>query len=190
MFLTTPKSLKLKSFGIALAMTVMVLSIAAYAMFPAKATTRQTQEEREYQIVQPDWPVGVLELVEVKNLQSESFPEDFEVVVKNIGNKPIYGIYFAVGFSRIKVGGHLRYGDARLGGSRELANPTDIPINAGELGVLKFSASEMKSIKRLIAEGFHTPADYNKILIVPQTVNFGDGTGYVINQPYPPKRGN
>lgn len=169
-------------------MTLMTLSIASYEVPPATATSRQTQEEREYTIVQPDWPVGVLEFVEVKNLQSESFPEDFEVVVKNIGSKPIYGIYFGLLFRRPRIGWHLLYGDEKFRDQSKLADSTDIPINVGETGSLKLTASQVKVFKLCIKDGAFTDADTKKLLINPQIVNFGDGTGYVINQPYPAKR--
>lgn len=188
MFSITPKSLKLKSSGIVLAMTVMLVSITGYALLPAKATARQTQEEREYEIVQPDWPVGVLELVEVKNLQSESFPEDFEVVVKNIGSKPIYRIDFSLVFRRPRIGWHLLYGDDKFRDKTKFADSKDIPIKVGETGSLKLTASQIMAFKLCIKEGHFTDFDTKKLLINPQTVNFGDSTGYVINQPYPPKR--
>ena len=189
MFSTTSNSLKLKSVGIVLAITVIVL-IAAYAMLPVKATLRQAQEERECEIYKPNWPVEVLELVEVRNLQSASFPDDFEVVVKNVGSKPIYGIYFGLGFQYTKTGNDLFYGDARLANSSELANSTDIPLNVGETGVLKMNASELKVFRMSIDKGIHTLADFRKMRIVPQIVNFGDDTGYICNSPYPAKREN
>lgn len=192
---TKSKSPKLKPYGIALTVTVMMLSIAAYTILPAMATSRQTQEERTYEIIKPNWPVGVLELVEVKNLQSESFPEDFEVRVKNVGNKPIYGIYFGLGFPDIRIGGamlgnSLFYGDQRLSNSSELAKSADIPIEVGETGALKLTAIQVKGFRLSIDKGIHTLADCHKMRIVPQIVNFGDGTGYLGNSPYPAKREN
>ena len=182
-----PKSLKVRFLVAVSAVMLMTLSIASYEVFPATATSRQTQEEREYKIVQPDWPVGVLELVEIKNLQSASFPDDFEVVVKNVGNKPIYGIDFGLVFRRPRIGWHLLYGDERLSREFNLADSTDVPIKVGETGSLKLTASQVMVFKRCIKDGAFTDADTKKLLINPQIVNFGDGTGYVINQPYPAK---
>lgn len=186
MFSTTPERLKMR-LGIVLAITIIGLSLAADLVLPAVAKARQIQEEREYKIVQPDWP-EVLELVAVKNLQSESFPEDFEVVVKNIGSKPIYGIDFSLVFRRPRIGWHLFYGDEKFRDKSKLAHPTDIPINAGETGSLKLTASQVEVFKLCLEKGHFTDFDTKQLLINPQTVNFGDGTGYVINQPYPAKR--
>lgn len=187
MFSITPKSLKLKSFGIVLAMTVMLVSITGYALLPAKATARQTQEEREYEISKRIWP-GVLELIEVKNLQSASFPDDFEVVVKNVGSKPIYGIYFALIFQRPGILWHLLYGDEKLSYKSNLADPTDVPIKVGETRSLKLPADQVKVFKLCIEKGHFTDFDTKKLLIHPQIVNFGDGTGYELKYPYPAKR--
>ena len=187
MFSTTSEHLKMR-FGIVLTMTVIALSTAAYQVRPVMATARQFQEEREYKIVQPDWPVGVLELVEVKNLQSESFPEDFEVVVKNIGSKPIYRIDFSLVLRRPRIGWHLLYGDEKFRDKSKLADSTDIPIRVGETGSLKLTASQVEVFKLCIEKEHFTDFDTKQLLINPQTVNFGDGTGYVINQPYPGKR--
>ncbi len=184
MFSITPKSLKLKSFGIALAMTVMLVSITGYALLPAKATARQTQEDREYEISKRIWP-GVLELIEVKNLQSASFPADFEVVVKNVGTKPIYGIDFDFVFQRRGTLWHLLYGDEKLRYFTNLADPTDVPIKVGETRSLKLPADQVKVFKLCIEKGHFTDFDTKKLLIYPQIVNFGDGTGYIGNSPYP-----
>src|SRR5436853_6178163 len=54
------------------------------------------QQERTYKIYEPNWPKGLLEIKQVNNLQSPSFPKDFEVEVKNISNKPIYAIFIGV----------------------------------------------------------------------------------------------
>ena len=188
MFFTKPKSLKLKSFALVFAMTVAMPSVATYEMTRAMAASRQTEEEREYEIIQRNLPVGVLELVEVKNLQSASFPDDFEVVVKNVGNKPIYGIYFALIFKRPGILWHLLYGDEKFRDKSKLAVSTDMPINVGETGSLKLTPSQVEVFKLCIEKGHFTNFDTKKLLILPQTVNFGDGTGYEINHPYPGKR--
>ncbi|MBS1788301.1 MAG: hypothetical protein JST85_11290 [Acidobacteria bacterium] len=181
-----PNSLKVRFLVAVSAVTLMTLSIASYEALPATATSRQVQEDREYEIYQPNWPVGALELVEVKNLQSESFPQDFEIEVKNIGTKPIYGIYFGLGVRGL--GTDMYYGDGKLGAVSALASPTDIPIKVGETGILKLSANAAKGFQAGIEK---LPfADTHKILIIPQVVNFGDGTGYICNSPYPAKREN
>ncbi|HQR36061.1 MAG TPA: hypothetical protein PLK30_25280, partial [Blastocatellia bacterium] len=170
------------------AMTVAMPSVTTYEMTRAMAASRQTEEEREYELVQRNWPVRVLELVEVKNLQSASFPDDFEVVVKNVGSKPIYGIYFALIFKRPGILWHLLYGDEKFRDKSKLAVSTDMPINVGETGSLKLCAEQVKVFKLCIEKGAFTDFDTKKLLIHPRIVNFGDETGYELNYPYPAKR--
>ncbi len=170
---------------------VAILSIGTSKAFIASGKAHVSKEERTYKIKENDFPKGVIEIVQVKNLHSELFPEDFGIEVKNIGVKPIYGISISLRFPDTKfkhvLGYYMSYGALRLSGINELANTDDIPIKIGKTGVVKLPLVLVESFKQSMASGSITASGTRNMLIHVQVVNFGDGTGFMGRDPYPAK---
>lgn len=88
MFSIKGMSLKQKFYSVAIVAVISMLSISIFANVIQKAANPSSiQEERSYQIYEGNVPKEAIEFVEVKNLQSSLFPEDFEIKIKNIGKK-------------------------------------------------------------------------------------------------------
>jgi hypothetical protein len=141
---------------------------------------------RKLEINEKAIPKGVIEIVSVKNLQGENFPEGFEVEVKNISDKPIYCIYFNARFEEsrqlygTRIAFTLTYGDERLGTTRALAQEGDIPLHPRESAVLKLNPLHIKGI---LIQAEKDPAfatlGRSRVRLALQHINFGDGTGYM-----------
>src|SRR5262245_56006735 len=74
----------------------------------------------------------VIEIKKIENLQSDNFPQDFAIEVKNISKKPIYYLYIAAVLPNTAPGGlpigfRLDYGKPRLVSIDNRPEPTDIP---------------------------------------------------------------
>ena len=118
--------------------------------------------------------------VKVKNLNSKKWVHDLEVEVTNTSEKPIYFLDFdiiplAVEPSAIAAI-PLRYGRNELIDFKTPIESTDVPIKPGETYTLKItevSAKGWNDIK--VRENIREP---QRIRLVFQTLNFGDGTGY------------
>lgn len=133
----------------------------------------------------------VIEIKKVENLQSDNFPEDFALEVKNISQKPIYYFYIAAvlpmtGRGGIPTGFDLLYGNRALISFDKMPEPTDIPIAPGETFILK--AENAKNVRQYIENIWGS--DYletalSSVVLAFQVINFGDGTGYIIGDPYP-----
>lgn len=194
MFSIKGMSLKQKFYSVAIVAVISMLSISIFANVIQKAANPSSiQEERSYQIYEGNVPKEAIEFVEVKNLQSSLFPGDFEIKIKNIGKKPIYGVFVVISFPNARVNGRalgydMYYGDEMLGNVNTLAKPTDSSIQVGEIGTLKMSAASAKAFKKAIEQGIRAVSSTYKMLIILQTINYGDGTGYICRDPYPGKR--
>ncbi len=154
------------------------------------------QQQREAVISEREWPKGILELVEVKNLNADDFPKKLGLVVKNVSAKPIYFISISVLFTDSekilgRLGGMTLYhGDLRLSPAKTISELGDKPINPGDTCNVEFDDERANKFftyldptvrSELIANGLA------HLKLVPQHVNFGDGTGYINDQPYPVK---
>ena len=146
------------------------------------------QQERAFTVSEPNWPKGVIEIKQINNLQSPSFPNDFEVEIKNISNKPIYAIYFMVTLpesGNIPFGFHLNYGREALLDSSQQIKESDEPLPPGESRFLKVGRSWQKNTLPLYKDN---DAEYarasSRVVLNFQTLSFGDGTGYTLRTPY------
>jgi hypothetical protein len=155
-----------------------------------------SQNERIYKINQPEALrtvlTEVIEIKKVENLQSDDFPRDFAIEVKNISKKPIYLIeIFAVLPNAVPggmpIGFSLRYGKRGLLEFPNRPEPTDIPIAPGETGILKTDESGQSTRKYLEKRMGTSNIEMalNPVVLWFQIINFGDGTGYIVGSPYP-----
>ena len=130
-----------------------------------------------------------------KNLNNGRWHHDLAFEVKNTGDKPIYYLSFFLDMPEIKphgiiVASHLYYGQRSIFGEwRGWAQPGDIPLRPNETIVLALDKLQADGWdKRSKIEKLPQP---NKLTIVFQELNFGDGTGFVGGSgvPWPtPKR--
>lgn len=145
------------------------------------------QQERAFTVYEPNWPKGVIEIKQINNLQSSSFPNDFEVEIKNISNKPIYAIYCVVILpeSGGPLGFHLDYGGEELIDASQRIKESDEPLPPGESRFLKGSRTWQKDQLAMYKDN---DAEYarasSRVVLNFQTLSFGDGTGYTLRTPY------
>lgn len=187
--------------------TLRVLSFVLFTALPilnlgAYGLHSQGQElnspVRTLEISKPEWPKGVLELADVKGLDSTAFPQGFELVVKNVSDKPIYYFQIFVQFvgSKQVLGENdgvmaLYYGAHRLNSNDNRPEPGDVALQPGETTILK---EEPKRAQNFFA---HLGTERQAALVanhtghlklVAQRVSFGDGTGYIAGSEYPVKK--
>jgi len=144
--------------------------------------------QRKYETYQPSsaqQPLP-LQIVEVNNLQNDSFLSDMEIHLKNVSDKPIYYIRLGVNLPAVKeysggkdFGIFLRYGRPELIDFKEKPTDNDRPLMPGEMYVFK--------VPETLSSGFESYARNKKVptsatLTVRfriDTVSFGDGSGFI-----------
>ena len=123
-----------------------------------------------------------------KNLKNENWARDFEVEVTNTGDKPIYTFGFILYFdvpndNQDYFRADIVYGRSEI--SRIGSKPTadDIPLKPGESRILTLQPLDVSWLERGRREkGWRLPT---KVKIKVAGLNFGDGTGFVLDQPVP-----
>jgi hypothetical protein len=184
---------------IAVLLTALLpVSLVASGIFDELSTTASSSQSpsvRKLEINEKAIPKGVIEIVSVKNLQGENFPEGFEVEVKNISDKPIYGIHFVGVLEEARqiygtpILFDLVYGASRLKNPRALAQEEDIPLHPRESVVLKPWALHVKGILMQAEKDLaFATLGRSRVVLVMRHTNFGDGTGYVPGGFYPVSR--
>lgn len=120
--------------------------------------------------------------VEVKNLQTEQWERDLEIVVENTGDKPIYYLNLALILPEMKdeagsrTGFRLKYGRSALLSINNLAQPDDVPIKPGERHTFKLEEQFIKGYQHFKASlGLPDPT---RAVLIFVHMTFGDGTGY------------
>jgi hypothetical protein len=177
---------------------VFLLCVTLFMLTPV------SQTPRTYKIHDLENLQTVLnEVVKIENidkLQSDIFPEDFEIEVRNISKKPIYFMHVVVIFSetsRLGLGSPPIGFTVSFGNNRKLISisnrpdPTDIPVKPGETFVLKPHPENVKSVRKYFEDriGSDNVEDaLSNIALSFQTINFGDGTGYLTGHAYPAKK--
>jgi hypothetical protein len=116
-----------------------------------------------------------------KDVKNEKWVREFELEVKNTGDKPIYFLYLMLILPEITVGGNklafpLSYGRPEIGDIKTKANEDDIPIEPGETHVFKIHPGQVPAWEKSVSEeGRPQP---RKVILNFQILSFGDGTGY------------
>lgn len=117
-----------------------------------------------------------------KDMKNEKWVREFELEVKNTGDKPIYFLYLVLTFPEVNLHeGHrlvypLVYGRTELGDIKTAATNEDIPINPGETYVFKIHPSQVLAWEKSVKdEGRPQP---HKVVLYFQILSFGDRTGY------------
>jgi len=194
---TRMKCLTLVVVGI-LALSISLFDHAPSAKASIKSETLASRpnpllpvEERIYKLVERTFP-DVIEIVEVKNLQAADFPLSMEIVFKNLTARNVYGLSLNISFPDTNVQGyHLGslafYGEERLLYENNKAKPDASFLAPGETGIIKMERDSALAYAKSIETGRLPLAETYKLEIMFQMLDFGDGTGYVLNRPYPPK---
>lgn len=127
-----------------------------------------------------------LKIVDVKNLQNDSFLRDMEIHLKNVSDKPIYYIRLGVHLPAVKeysggkdFGFFIRYGRPELSDLKQKPGDDDKPLMPNKTHVFK--------VPEAISLGFESYALNKKlplsatlsVLFRIDTVNFGDGSGFI-----------
>lgn len=178
----------------------ILATLCLFSLTTGSQVSRAAPPERTYTVYEPNNPKGVFEIKKVNNLQSASFPQDFEVEVKNISNKPIYYIYINATLPETgapPMGFHLCYGRRELAnfqlaedrGAPILPEEGDIPILPGESALLLVTPPFRQD---MVPRFKDNDAEYawatRRVSMAFQRLSFGDGTGYETSHPYPFKR--
>jgi hypothetical protein len=155
---------------------------------PLRNNKNRWQDNYKYngapeKIIEDQIPAHLPIAVELRNLDKEPFFDSFEVRITNLGQKPIYHLYFVLivpqaaeqGFD---LGIRLEYGRAKLIEGEEPLQASDVPINPGET---KTVGIEPKYVKGLVARCKQIGVDVGdlrRLVLVFQSLNCGDGTGF------------
>jgi hypothetical protein len=135
-------------------------------------------EERKFKSKEfPDMPLRVRK---VKNLQSETWPNDLEIEVENVSNKPIYFINAVLEFPDDPApngssGIKFKFGNPENMDTARIAQPADVHVDPGETVVLTISGIYRKG---LMVRQQELPHNFKKLEFWFEIVSFGDGTGY------------
>jgi hypothetical protein len=117
-----------------------------------------------------------------RDLENDNWPGDLELEVKNIGDKPIYFLWFVIEIPEAKVNGShqvfsIVYGRFELADLNNRPNADDLPIRPGETKVLAIEEMSIRGWPEQIARGFVT-ARIHGVRLQFQNMSFGDGTGF------------
>ena len=127
--------------------------------------------------------------VEFRGLDKEPFLNNFEMVVTNTGSKPIYEMDFVLIFPQAKkpeldgtASIPLSFGDLRLVDFDEPLNDTNISLKPGETAVLKIEPKYAEGLQQLMRSIGSDELDLRRGMLIFQSMNHGDGTGYFSNE--------
>ncbi len=171
----------------------VLVMVAIFLMKPPlTSSTARVQEERVFENAIPEnAPIRIKIKKEkeksFKNLKDENWLREFELEVKNTGEKPIYFIYINL-ITDVELSGGplifaLVYGRAELGDIITKVGPDDPSIKPGETYVFKIHPGQVQGWEKSVRE--KTQPDASRIKAKIEMLSYGDGTGYFINKPYP-----
>jgi len=117
-----------------------------------------------------------------RDLDNENWARDFEIEVKNIGEKPIYFLLFALGVPDAKIADSYQlftivYGRVALSDLNNRPTSDDVPIRPGETKVLKIEDEGVRGWDEARARGL-VPRRIRGAKLLFQDLKFGDGTGF------------
>jgi hypothetical protein len=125
-----------------------------------------------------------------KDLRNENWAEDFELEIKNTGDKPIYFFSVVVYFDvptdfETDLIAPIYYGNPEIGSFRAKPTADDVPLKPGESKVFKIHPNMLTAWDKGRREkGWRLPT---KVRIRFDSLTFGDGTGLMFHKavPYP-----
>lgn len=118
-----------------------------------------------------------------QDLTNERWIRDFELEVKNTGDRPIYALSVAWVLEEVTMPDGNHYGSTFLYGRGEFITnpgerpkPEDVPIQPGETHVFKLSKSRVEGWEGWARDN-HLPQP-KSVLVFFDWLSFGDGTGW------------
>jgi hypothetical protein len=146
---------------------------AIYALGPAQSPDERKVKVRAFR----DVPV---ELVEVRNLQSETWWKDLEIELKNVSKKPIYFLTAYLEFPDESIDGarhgiSLAWGNPKKLDSRKLADADAEFVEPGKTFVLTIPKMYQGGLR--VKQSLRPEATKNLTLGF-EKIYFGDGTGF------------
>jgi hypothetical protein len=159
---------------------------AAELDFLRKTSQEEKVEEREFKDEIPTHvplraKIRKEKEKEFKDLKNERWARDFELEVKNVGDRPIY--YFdlmlitdvkaAAGF---RIVAPVSYGRSELDTPGVKATTDDVPLNPGQATILKIHPGQLEAWD--IARRKENRPHPRNMRVQFQGLNFGDGTGF------------
>jgi hypothetical protein len=122
--------------------------------------------------------------VELQNLDSEKLLDKITVKVTNTSKKPIYYLDFQLVLPDVlsargnPLGFPLRYGRIDLIEIGTPIRPDDVPLQSGEVHVLKIPEKDLEGFKQHAASMSLTQSELKRVYLFFYSLNFGDGTGF------------
>jgi hypothetical protein len=131
-----------------------------------------------------EFPNMPLRVRKVKNLQSETWPNDLEIEVENVSDKPIYFINAALIFPddpapNGESGIILKYGESENMDVGRIAETEDEHLDAGKRVSLVVDTIYKKG---LLVKQKQTPENLKRLEFSFDIVSFGDATGFVAGE--------
>jgi len=130
----------------------------------------------------------IFKIVEVRNLQKDTWLTDLEIELKNVSGKPIYLMQFLLNLPEIPPPPPATattilssYGNKDLMNNDRLADESDIPIKPGETYVYKVPKDKIEYLNRYVNESDIVAVTH--VVFSFYLINFGDGTGFFVGQP-------
>jgi len=150
----------------------MLLVTVAHALSAAQSEQRKL-EEKEFATM----PVRVRE---VRNLQPDAWPNDLEIEVENVSNRPIYFLNVLLEFPDDPApngtsGIVLKYGHIDNMDIARIATAEDEHLDPGKTTC--FIVSEIYR-KGLLLKQKKTPKNFMRMELRFSIISFGDGTGF------------
>ena len=117
-----------------------------------------------------------------RDLNNEKWARDFEIEVKNVGEKPIYELFFQLEVPEARIANSYQvfsivYGRVELYDTNKRPNAEDVPIMPGETMVLTIDGVGVRGWDEARARGLVPPRIHGVRLLF-QSLMFGDGTGF------------
>jgi hypothetical protein len=162
---------------------------AIYALGTAQSPESSGQERKIKTRDFKDMPVA---LVEVRNMESETWYEDLEIELKNVSNKPIYFLTAYLEFPDEQLswgtsGVHLSWGDPKKLDDRRFADSDAEHVDPGETFVVTIPKMYMKGLS---AKQRLRPQVTKNLRLWFEKTYFGDGTGFESEGRWRDFRGN
>jgi len=174
-----------------------LFSLVAVCGFVVSGAQSEEKEEREVVDKIPKHlpiKVKIKKPEKLKDLKNEDWLGEVELEVTNTGAKPIYYLHISVYMPDVfapsghNYGSGFEYGRGALVAFSEPVRSDDVPIQPGEVVVLKVNADEAEGWKRGRAKGEMTKP--KRLEFIFNYINFGDGTGFVGSDggPFPQRK--
>jgi len=118
-----------------------------------------------------------------RDLNNDNWARELELEVKNVGDKPIYHLWFVLEVPEAKIadshqGFVIMYGRMELADLSNRPTADDVPIEPGETKVLTIEDVGVRGWDQARAEGL-VPRIHGVRLRL-QNLSFGDGTGFLV----------